>query len=71
MNITLNIPDAAANELLDGICAATGWTAESGKTKAVWAKEKLVFWLKETAKRGMLRKSQTTIGGTVDQVSIT
>jgi hypothetical protein len=71
MNITLNIPDANAPDLIDGICAATGWTQASGKSKAQWAKEKLVLWIKETAKRGLLRNSQTTITGTIDPVVIT
>ena len=71
MNITINIPDAAAPEIVDGVCAATGWTAESGKTKAAWAKEKLALWIKETAKRGLLRQSQATIGNTVNAVNIT
>ncbi|TAL05863.1 MAG: hypothetical protein EPO07_02905 [Verrucomicrobia bacterium] len=71
MNITLNIPDAAAADIVDGICNATGWTVESGKTKPQWAKEKVALWIKETAKRGLLRKSQTTIGGAIDPVAIT
>ena len=71
MNITLTIPDANAPDIVDGICAATGWTVESGKTKAQWAKEKLVLWVKETAKRGLLRTSQTQISGTIDPVVIT
>ena len=71
MNINLTIPDANAAELVDGICTATGWTAASGKTKAVWAKEKLVLWLKETAKRGLLKTSQTSIATTIDPVVIT
>jgi hypothetical protein len=71
MTITLNVPDASATQIVDGICTATGWTAESGKTKAQWAKEKLVAWIKETAKRGLLRSSHTEIAATVDPVSIT
>jgi hypothetical protein len=71
MNITLTIPDANAGEMVDGICALTGWTSESGKTKAAWAKEKLVQWLKETAKRGLLKASQENINATIDAVPIT
>ena len=71
MNIQLNIPDASAPDIVDGICAATGWTVESGKTKAQWAKEKLVLWVKETAKRGLVRTSQATITSTIDPVVIT
>ena len=71
MTITLNIPDGDAAQIVDGICTATGWTVESGKTKAAWAKERLVLWIKDTAKRGLLRASQTTISSTVDPVVIT
>ena len=71
MTIQLNIPDGDAAQIVEGICAASGWTAASGKTKGVWAKEKLVAWVKETAKRGLLRQSQTTISSAVDPVAIT
>ena len=71
MTITLNIPDGEAPQIVDGICAATGWTVASGKTKGVWAKERLVLWVKDTAKRGLLRESQTTISGNIDPVVIT
>ena len=70
MNINLTIPDAEAPQIVDGICSATGWTASSGKTKAQWAKEKLTLWIKETAKRGLLKNSQTQIAGTIDPVAI-
>jgi hypothetical protein len=71
MTINLNIPDANAAQLVDGISAATGWTAGSGVTKAAWAKAQLVTWIKETAKRGLLKESHATIATTVDPVSIT
>ena len=71
MQITLTIPDANATDIVEGVCAATGWTAASGKTKAVWAKERLVLWVKDAAKRGLLKNSQTTIGETIDPVLIT
>jgi hypothetical protein len=71
MNINLTIPDANAPQIVDGICAATGWTADSGKTKAAWAKEKMVLWLKETAKRGLLKTSQASISTTIDPLAIT
>ena len=70
MNINLTIPDANAPQIVDGLCTATGWTVESGKTKAQWAKEKLAVWIKETAKRGLLKSSQTQISGTIDPVVI-
>ena len=71
MNINLTIPDATAPQIVDGICAATGWTAASGSPKAQWAKDKLVLWIKETAKRGLLKTSQASISTTIDPVTIT
>ncbi len=71
MNLNLTIPDANATQLVDGICAATGWTDASGVTKAVWAKAQTATWIKETAKRGLLKVSHTNIATTIDPVSIT
>ena len=71
MNINMTIPDASSAEVLDGIAQATGWTAESGKTKAVWAREKCAGWVKDTAKRGLLRKQQLKIAGDIDAIVIT
>ena len=71
MIITLEIPDGEATQIVNGICAATGWTVASGKTKGVWAKERLILWIKDTAKRGLLRESQVSITGTIDPVVIT
>ena len=71
MTLTINIPDAVAPQVVDGICAATNYDAASGKTKAQWAKDKLVTWIKETAKRGLLRTSQTNIAATIDPVAVT
>jgi hypothetical protein len=70
MNITLTIPDANATQIVDGVCAATGWTAASGKPKAQWAKEKLVQWVKDTTKRGLLKTSQADISAAIDPVVI-
>ena len=71
MTINLNIPDAEATQIVEGICAATNYDAASGKTKATWAKEQVVNLIKLTAKRGLLRSSQAAISNTVDAVSIT
>ena len=71
MIINLDIPDAQAAQIVDGVCSATGWTAASGKTKGQWAKERLIMWVKDTAKRGLLRDSQATISTTIDPVVIT
>jgi hypothetical protein len=71
MIINLNIPDANATQLVDGICAATGWTVASGVTKAAWAKAQTATWIKETAKRGLLKESHASIATTIDPVNIT
>jgi hypothetical protein len=42
MILTLTIPDAVAPAAIDNICAATNYTAGSGKTKAQWAKEQII-----------------------------
>ena len=71
MQITLTIPDTDAPQIVNGICAATNYDAASGKTKAEWAKDKVVTWIKDTAKRGQLVASRTNIVTTVDNISIT
>jgi len=71
MQVTLNIPDANATDIVNGVCAATGWTQASGVTKAAWAKEKTGAWIKETAKRGLLMESRATIVAAIDPVVIT
>jgi len=71
MNINLTIPDAKASQIVDGLCAATGWTVASGKTKGEWASERVGQWVKETAKRGLLKTSQVEINTAIDPVTIT
>jgi hypothetical protein len=70
MNITLNIPDASAADLVNGIAAATGWTAASGVTKADWAKARMAQWIKDTAKRGLLKTRLTELTASIDPVNI-
>lgn len=71
MTLQLNITDDSAQPILDGVCAATGFDANGPKTQADWVKEKTVAWLKDTAKRGLLKQAQTTTSATVDAVAIT
>ena len=70
MTVSLDIPEESASDLVNGVCSATGWVAESGKTKAEWAKAQLVLWMKETAKRGLLMDQRTTIKAAVDAVTV-
>ena len=71
MKIDVTIPDAESARVLEGIAVATGWTQESGKTKALWAKERVSAWVKDTAKRGLLKKSQGSINLEIDAVVLT
>jgi len=71
MKIDVTIPDGESARVLEGIAVATGWTQESGKTKAAWAKERVSAWVKDTAKRGLLKKSQGSINLEIDAVVIT
>ena len=71
MNMSFNIPDAKAGDIIDGVCKLTGWTTESGKSKGAWVKGQTVQWLKESAKRGLLKASQEDINSEIDPVTIT
>lgn len=71
MIITFDIPDAQQGQIVDGICAATGWSAGSGVTKAQWAKDAVVKFMKDTAKRGQVRQAMSSIAAAVDGVNIT
>jgi hypothetical protein len=71
MKIAFDIPDAQAPQIVDGICAATGWTAAGGVAKGQWAKDAIVKFIKDTAKRGQMRQSMSSIAATIDPVTIT
>jgi len=71
MQITFDIPDAQAAQIVDGLCAATGWTAASGVGKGQWAKDAIVKLIKDTAKRGQARQSMANIAATIDPLNIT
>ena len=70
MQININIPDETMQPILDGVCAATGFDAGGNKSQADWLKDKTVAWIKDTAKRGLLKQAQTTTAATVDAVAI-
>ena len=71
MQITLNIPDDQAKQIVDGICAATNFDPATSKDPVEWVKDKAVTWLKDTAKRGQLMNLRTNIVAAVDNISIT
>ena len=70
MTITINIPDAVAPQVVDGICAATSYDAGSGKTKGQWAKEQLIKMMKAMATNGVVRETATTTKATLDGAAI-
>ena len=70
MQITLEIPDGQANDIMDGVCAATGWTDASGVLREQWLKDALVKYIKDNAKRGQIKKSMANIAATIDPVNI-
>ena len=71
MTLTLNIPDAVATQVVDGICAATGWTVGSGKTKAAWAKEQVIAAVKRMAANCIVKDTMVTSKAAMDAAAIT
>ena len=71
MTLTLNIPDAVAPQVVDGICAATGWTVGSCKTKNVWAKEQVILAMKRMAANGIVKDTMATSKAAMDAAVIT
>jgi hypothetical protein len=45
--ISITIPDNNLNDVIDAICDAYGWTADSGLTKAKFAKRVVADFVKE------------------------
>ena len=70
MTMTINIPDAVASQVVDGICAATNYDAASGKTKAQWAKEQLIRTMKAMATNGAVKTAMTTTKTALDGAAI-
>jgi hypothetical protein len=70
MTLTINIPDAVANDVVNGICAATNYNAASGKTKAAWAKEQLILHMKRVAANGAMRSAMETTKTALDGAAI-
>ena len=70
MTLTINIPDAVAPQVVDGICAATNYDAASGKTKAQWAKEQVIRTIKSMATSGVMKSTLANTRATLDGASI-
>lgn len=49
--ITITIPDAVLSRVLEGMCAAGGWTAESAVPKSAFAKNMIIDYIKATVRR--------------------
>jgi hypothetical protein len=70
MTLTINIPDAVATQVVDGICAATNYDAASGKTKAQWAKEQVIRTLKAMATSGAVKTAMANTKATLEAAAI-
>ena len=70
MKLNVTIPDESAADVLAGICVATGWTEGSPKSQTEWASDKCAGWVRDQAKRGLLRQSQAEIVQRIDATAI-
>jgi hypothetical protein len=70
MTVTIEIPDAAYPTMVEGICAATGYTAESGKTQQAWAHEQVGRVMKGLAANGLAKKAAAAAKAALDAVVI-
>jgi hypothetical protein len=48
--MTINLPDAHANRIIDAFAVQYGWSAGLGVTKAQFAKSKVIEFIKDTVK---------------------
>jgi hypothetical protein len=67
--ITVNIPDDKITEVKDAICEAYGWTAESGMTKAQFAKRVVADFVKEIYRSQVGTKAAEAARLTSEQVA--
>lgn len=71
MTLTLTIDDAAqATRILNDFCVATKYDPQSGITKADWMKQRLGFYMKQTAKSGEFNTAAATIKTELDAIVI-
>jgi hypothetical protein len=68
-NITITIPDAVVNRVLDAVASRYNWTADLG-TKAQFAKAVLIRLLKDSVKQyesnAVIQQAQTTLNQQID-----
>lgn len=59
-DITVTIPDPQVQRVIDALCGFGGWTAETGLTKAQFAKAQVAEHLKRTVKNWEEQEAQRT-----------
>lgn len=74
-SITITIPDAVVNDVLDAFAVTYGWTADSGLTKAQFARARTADYIKNVYKNHLsslaLQQAQTNVDTQVNAVVIT
>lgn len=65
-SITVTVPDAVAPRVLDAVAATHGWDANTGITKAQFAKKWLADQLKDTVRNYEIGQAQATARATAE-----
>jgi hypothetical protein len=60
-----------APQVVDGICAATNYSAASGKTKAQWAKEQVIRNIRQMAANGAMKTALASSKAVMNAAAIT
>lgn len=68
--ISITIPDSAINDVKDAFAALYGWTAESGLTKAQFAKKKVADYTKDVLKEYKAQQAADGAKQTIDTIDI-
>ena len=68
--ITINIPDSAINDVKDAFAALYGWSADSGLTKAQFAKAKVSEYVKTVLKEYKAQQAADGARQSIDTVDI-
>ncbi len=74
-SITVTVPTAAVQRVLDAVCATYGYSADSGLTQTQFAQQHLVSHVKEILRNYESRNAgdaaKAAAAATADQVQIT
>jgi hypothetical protein len=68
--ISITIPDGSINDVKDAFAAIYGWTAESGLTKAQFAKKKVADYTKDVLKEYKAQQAGEAARQSIDTVDI-